>query len=230
MAASRVKIGGAEIALLRRGAKAEVQARRGLTVNGVLKWRGSRVFVPVDETGAATDWLRLTVRCDLQTELWDLYVNERMVLHDLSRADTEDPAIAFFGHARAPVLIGRLAIQTANPLFRDVMDDGIPDEWENRYQLNSARARRYLDSDQDGLLDIDEYILGTNPRDPDTDHDGAPDGYEVKYGLDPLRPLTAAELESDEDHDGIPLAKEILLRTSPVNLPDDELEERLQWK
>ncbi len=36
------------------------------------------------------------------------------------------------------------------------------------------------DSDNDGLTDIEEEQLGTNPFNPDTDGDGLKDGEEVK--------------------------------------------------
>ena len=43
-----------------------------------------------------------------------------------------------------------------------------------------------LDTDGDGLSDMDEALLGTNPLSPDTDSDGSPDGSEVQAGTDPL--------------------------------------------
>ncbi|MCS4534316.1 hypothetical protein [Neisseria montereyensis] len=39
---------------------------------------------------------------------------------------------------------------------------------------------RNIDTDHDGLSDIQEYRIGTNPNISDTDHDGFPDGIEVK--------------------------------------------------
>ncbi|MCH1553626.1 MAG: cohesin domain-containing protein, partial [Luminiphilus sp.] len=51
------------------------------------------------------------------------------------------------------------------------------------------------DDDNDGLLDEDEVIAGTNPLNPDTDADGSTDGYDVF-------PLDAAE-QSDWDSDGL---------------------------
>ena len=42
------------------------------------------------------------------------------------------------------------------------------------------------DFDNDGLADLEEYLIGTNPVDCDTDDDGVPDGYEVMWGLNPL--------------------------------------------
>jgi hypothetical protein len=52
-----------------------------------------------------------------------------------------------------------------------------------------------LDSDADGLTDLDEAALGTNPLSNDSDGDGVFDGYEVSLGLNPL--------SSDSDGDGM---------------------------
>ncbi len=44
------------------------------------------------------------------------------------------------------------------------------------------------DLDGDGVLDIEEYYLGTDPLHWDTDRDGMPDGWEVQRGLLPRDP------------------------------------------
>jgi len=36
-----------------------------------------------------------------------------------------------------------------------------------------------LDTDDDGLNDVDEFFYGTDPGNPDTDGDGIPDGQDV---------------------------------------------------
>lgn len=41
------------------------------------------------------------------------------------------------------------------------------------------------DTDGDGLRDLAEVVVGTNPNDPDTDDDGVPDGAEIQQGLNP---------------------------------------------
>ena len=45
----------------------------------------------------------------------------------------------------------------------------------------------FLDYDQDGLTDQEEKMLGTDPRNPDTDGDGYTDGKEVQSGYNPLK-------------------------------------------
>lgn len=44
------------------------------------------------------------------------------------------------------------------------------------------------DTDKDGLTDLEEFLLETNPVEWDTDNDGLPDGWEVAMGTDPLSP------------------------------------------
>jgi hypothetical protein len=46
----------------------------------------------------------------------------------------------------------------------------------------------FLDSDQDGLTDQEERMIGTDPNNPDTDGDGYSDGKEVESGYSPLKP------------------------------------------
>jgi lipoprotein-anchoring transpeptidase ErfK/SrfK len=43
-----------------------------------------------------------------------------------------------------------------------------------------------VDTDKDGLVDIQEEQFKTNPNHPDTDNDGFVDGLEIRNGFDPL--------------------------------------------
>lgn len=58
--------------------------------------------------------------------------------------------------------------------------DGIPDDWEIAHGLNPHDpSDALLDLDHDGLNNLQEYRLGTDIRNPDTDGDGINDGDEV---------------------------------------------------
>ncbi|MEK7953697.1 DUF1800 family protein [Luteolibacter soli] len=69
----------------------------------------------------------------------------------------------------------------------DTDSDGMPDSWEttNLFNINSA-ADATLDADNDGLINVKEFLAGTNPRDADSDDDGASDGNEFYHDSDPL--------------------------------------------
>lgn len=66
--------------------------------------------------------------------------------------------------------------------------DGLPDEWETQF-LNDVPANQQDpddDPDNDGLTNLEEFLLGTDPNDPDTDGDGWDDGVEVVRESEPL--------------------------------------------
>jgi Bacterial TSP3 repeat len=66
-----------------------------------------------------------------------------------------------------------------------------------------------LDSDGDGIPDVDELRIGTNPFDRDTDHDGYPDGLEIALGSDPLDPNSIPNL----NRPGSAISPAVLIRT-----------------
>jgi len=72
--------------------------------------------------------------------------------------------------------------------WRDQDADGIPDGWELTYYANDLnRFSHFGDYDNDGLTDYEEYVLGTNPTDPDTDHDTVNDYWDIcPLGQNPL--------------------------------------------
>jgi hypothetical protein len=75
-----------------------------------------------------------------------------------------------------------------------------------------------LDTDGDGLTDLEEAALGTDPHDPDTDGDGLSDGLEPAEDTDGdglINPL-----DPDDDGDGWPTAVEGLGDFDGDGLPD----------
>ena len=83
-----------------------------------------------------------------------------------------------------------------------------------------------LDTDADGLTDIDEIILSTNYNVPDTDGDGLSDGAEVSQTL--TNPLAMdsngngiMDSSDDNDTDGLSNIDEINYNTNPNN-PDTD--------
>ena len=99
----------------------------------------------------------------------------------------------------------------------DADNDGMPDDWESQYGLDTGKNDAYNDPDSDGLVNLEEYQHHTNPTNPDSDGDGMPDGWEVKYGLDPMK----NDAYNDPDSDGISNIDEYLMGTNPSSNDTD---------
>ena len=64
--------------------------------------------------------------------------------------------------------------------------DGMDDVWESLHGLDPADPSDALsDPDGDGVYNIGEYRVGSNPQNPNSDGDGAGDMWELVNGLDP---------------------------------------------
>ncbi len=120
-------------------------------------------------------------------------------------------AIAFFFFSSFPCF-GIRTLRAAT--LEDTDGDGMPDLWEIRMgtdpEINDAAA----DPDNDGLTNLEEYQYGTNPFSSDSDEDGIDDGVEIQqYGTSPSL--------SDTDGGGRSDGEEILSGKNPLD-PDDD--------
>ncbi|MDO6524085.1 hypothetical protein Q4519_00180 [Motilimonas sp. 1_MG-2023] len=118
--------------------------------------------------------------------------------------------------------------------------DGLPAEWENQHGLNDQDPMdAFIDVDNDRLTNLEEFVLGTNPRDQDTDRDGVfdgddmspldprygfdrdkdglPDNWEMQYGLDIYR----NDAFESSDMDPLTNLEEFKLGTNPINSDTD---------
>ena len=73
----------------------------------------------------------------------------------------------------------------------DSNTDGIPDYWlDIYYPLKDFDDVANIDCDDDGLNNLQEYQLGTDPLNSDTDGDNVYDNEELQNSLDPLKQCT----------------------------------------
>lgn len=95
----------------------------------------------------------------------------------------------------------------------DVDGDGLADGWELGEYGSLTDAGGAGDPDGDGLSNAEEFLLGTDFQDSDTDDDGLDDGTEVdSSGTNPLA--------KDTDYDGLPDKWEVDNGYSPTNAED----------
>ncbi|MCO1335086.1 hypothetical protein MO867_12155 [Microbulbifer sp. OS29] len=116
----------------------------------------------------------------------------------------------------------------------DIDEDGLPQAWEEQYQLNIGYDDAGDDLDNDGLTNLQEYQAGTDPHNPDSDGDGVfvgedthpadarysrdedgdgmADEWEQEHGLYSTDPLDAI---FDFDADGLSNLQEYQLGTDP---------------
>jgi parallel beta-helix repeat protein len=98
-----------------------------------------------------------------------------------------------------------------DPYSADSDSDSLPDGWEVMYGLNPLADDAAEDLDEDGLTNIQEFILGLNPSSEDSDGDFMPDLWELENYLNPL--FNDAGL--DPDGDGVSNLNEYLGGTNP---------------
>ncbi len=111
----------------------------------------------------------------------------------------------------------------ANP-NADFDADGLPDSWEITYCGSATTCIPHGDMDGDGLTNLEEYKLGTDPTKADTDGDGINDGDEVAQGTDPLNSKDPAPKPKDTTtgNETIPVTGDDSGTPVPVDTPGFE--------
>jgi predicted nucleic acid-binding protein len=91
----------------------------------------------------------------------------------------------------------------------DTDGDGMPDWWEEENGLDKNVDDSRRDYDKDLLTNLQEYELGTHPKNDDSDGDSLPDNFEYRYAYDEGRtdivdgvPRWMSDFNGADDTDG----------------------------
>lgn len=117
--------------------------------------------------------------------------------------------------ADANGFLGVFELELEAAVTVDTDGDGMEDVWEVANGLSVGTNDAALDPDDDGLTNLQEFKLGTDPHDEDADMDGLPDGEEVfTYNTFPQN--------ADSDGDGLNDGDEVFVHgTDPRNADSD---------
>ncbi len=103
------------------------------------------------------------------------------------------PALSGAGTSTVSFVADAVGVYVLQLIVNDGETDSLPDTAAVTTSVDPA-----TDTDGDGLTDIEETTLGTDPENPDTDGDGLSDGDEVnEFGTSPTNPDTDGDGFSD---------------------------------
>ena len=120
----------------------------------------------------------------------------------------EDELIVVLKHG------SRLEFEVMN--LGDSDEDGIPAWWEVKYGLSDQDGTDiYFDLDLDGVNNLDEYLVGSDPTQEDSDNDGLND-------YDELNTYSTSPIDSDSDDDGLSDDDEVNTYGTDPNLTDSD--------
>ena len=104
----------------------------------------------------------------------------------------------------------------------DADQDGMDDGWEVLHGLNPTVNDALLDPDGDGLINIGEFRIGTDPQKKDTDGDGLTDFQEIWA-------FVTKPNASDTDGDGLNDFQEVMVTHTDPNSADTDSDGWNDW-
>ncbi|WP_269540162.1 hypothetical protein [Cerasicoccus fimbriatus] len=133
----------------------------------------NRVALPTyfaTTSNASDSWMRVTMRQDFSSGIWDLYVNGEAVpvAADimLSGSHSEPTQISLLGDQVGAVYLDDVQLKAISPIFTDNDNDGMDDAWEVLFAgLSTSLNDRDGDADLDTLSNLEEYMGNTSPDD-----------------------------------------------------------------
>lgn len=208
--------GNAEVSLTKESGRGVLQAFDG-DGHGGGSWISTGLGPALTPTDVSADWMRVTLRTDTVAKRWDLYFNGHLIAADLGFVSDDGLGAGILtlgGNRTTAVGFDDLFVSGENPIANDADHDGMDDAWETAHGLSPRLNDRHGDPDGDGIDNLHESLLGTDPNRADTDNDGIPDGWEVAHGLNPT---SAPDALRDDDGDGLTNHQEYQAGSNPID-------------
>ena len=168
----------------------------------------------------------IEIRLDLPNNSFvverDIFQTQPTLIHEVTDLPSYAPEtlVVVASLDGSPAAITNLRYRKILDLDSD--DDGILDSWEEAIlaQLQDPQFQTIEDLhpvedallDNDGLSLLDEFLLGLDSLDPDSDDDGLLDGWEYQHGFNPA---VAGESGLDPDGDHLTNLQEQTAGTDP---------------
>jgi hypothetical protein len=196
------------------GSKVRLDIEMWVSFSESLDW--SQLMVSLNKVGTVTTQIGTSVELDINN----------LTVKVLLRENLEDSAEYRLTVGNIYDLRGNKALDhiisftTVSKEEIDSDGDGIPDYFEVlhiSFLSPSDRTDAAKDRDKDGLTNLEEYTLGTDLEDPDSDKDGMDDGWEVGNGLNPL---SNGDALMDKDGDDYSNLDEYKAGTDPADPKD----------
>jgi WD40 repeat protein len=151
---------------------------------------------------------------DDTVKFWD--VKNKKILRTLTHHIGDVISVAFSQNGK--IFASGSEFSTVKVIYDiDVDLDGIPDWWESQFGLYQSNYwDKFVDTDNDGLINSLEYYLNINPLIIDSDEDLMTDGWEYLHGFNP----NLDDASMDKDNDGISNVYEFLHNMDPTNSAD----------
>lgn len=121
------------------------------------QWLKTPGSYTTDSSNQATAFVRVTLRQDYGSKVWDLFIDGKMASANLGfeGRGANLTQIEFYGSFVADTTIDQLQADPSNLLFPDADKDGLPDAWEtskgsnpnayDRNSINPSTGRSYLE-------------------------------------------------------------------------------------
>ncbi len=168
-AATRIDLDGARIGFVLDGASGRAFVFDGDGQGGGAIGDTGFTF-PAGAGGAASNWVRVTVRRDFGSPQYDAWFDGVLYAAAAGPDETNaQPAPALFcfeAGESSPAWLDLYSLSPDNPLFPDSDRDGMPDDFEVSRGLDPYADDRDGDADGDGAGNFGEYAMGTAPDDP----------------------------------------------------------------